>query len=117
MKQVAYIKQELSRNRGRLISVRENMSDSDSETMTRKNFVYLVTRVDAVPEQVPVPQIKIVKKVETGQRFEAFLFKVKGVIYIKKNRFIFQVRYCHTLGIKVFWRTHVLSSDKPAALA
>ncbi len=117
MKQLGYLKQELSRNRGRLISIRENMSDEDSDTATRKNFVYMVTRVDAVPDELPVPQIRVIKKVATEQRYEGLLFKVKGVIYIKKNRFIFQIRYCHSLCIQIYWKTHVLSSDKPAALA
>lgn len=113
MKSVAYKKHDLSRDRGRCISVRENAGDKDSDTLIVKNFVYLVTRVDVVPEQLPEPEIRILKKIDTEHHSEGFLFKVKGVIYIKKNRFIYQIRYGHTLNVRILWKTHVLAPDKP----
>ena len=113
MKRVSYKKNDLSRNRGRSISIRENIADKESDTRVVKNFVYLVTRVDAVPEVLPEPQIRILKKIDTERQTEGFVFKVKGVIYIKKNRFIFQIRYGHSLNIQILWKTHVLAPDKP----
>ena len=113
MKRVAFKKNDLSRNRGRFISIRENDADKDSDTRVVKNFVYLVTRADAVPEQLPQPQIRILKKIDTERRREGFVFKVKGVIYIKENRFIYQIRYAHSLNIQIVWKTHVLAADKP----
>ena len=114
MKRVAYKKNDLSRNRGRAISIRENIADKDSETRVVKNFVYLVTRADAVPDKIPQPQIRILKKIDTERRTEGFVFKVKGVIYIKKNRFIFQICYSHSLNVQILWKTHVLAPGKPA---
>jgi len=113
MKSVTYQKSDLSRNRGRAISIRENVADKDSHTRVVKNFVYLVTRVDAVPEQIPQPEIRVLKKIDTERRREGFVFKVKGVIYIKKNRFIFQIAYGHSLNVQILWKTHVLAPDKP----
>ena len=113
MKHVAYKKNDLAHNRGRAISVRENIADKESDTRVVKNFIYLVRRVDAVPEQMPSPQIRILKKIDTERRSEGFVFKVKGVIYIKKNRFIFQIRYAHSLNVQIVWKTHVLAPDKP----
>jgi len=113
MKYVAYKKNDLSRNRGRAISIRENIADKDSDTRVVKNFVYLVTRADAVPSDLPSPQIRILKKIDTECHTEGFVFRVKGVIYIKKNRFIFQIRYSHSLNIQILWKTHVLAPDKP----
>jgi hypothetical protein len=113
MKHVAYKKNDLSHGRGRTISVRENIADKDSDTQVVKNFVYLVTRADSVPDTLPQPEIRILKKIDTERHTEGFMFKVKGVIYIKQNRFVFQVRYAHTLNVQILWKTHVLASNKP----
>ena len=113
MKRVAYKKTELSNNRGRAISIRENDADKESDTRIVKNFVYLVSAADAVPGNLPQPEIRILKKIDTEHRKESFVFKVKGLIYIKKNRFIFKVRYVHSLNVQVVWKTHVLAPDKP----
>ena len=113
MKCVAYKTYDLSGNRGRRISVRENTADKESDTRIIKNFVYLVTRADAVPEKMPEPEIRILKKIDSESHSEGFLFRVKGVIYIKKNRFVFQIRYAHTLNVQILWKTHVLAPDKP----
>jgi hypothetical protein len=113
MKTVTYKKNDLSRNRGRAISICENVADKDSDTRVVKSFVYLVTRADAVPEVLPQPQIRVLKKIDTERQREGFMFKVKGVIYIKKNRFIFQIAYAHSLNVQIVWKTHVLAPDKP----
>ncbi|MFH0753642.1 MAG: hypothetical protein V2A70_03650 [Candidatus Omnitrophota bacterium] len=113
MKQVSYAKHELSDQRGRTIAVREADSDAETDTSLTKRFVYLVKRVDICPEQAPTPQIKVLKKVDTEHQKERFLLKVKGIVYIKKARFIYELRYCHSLDIRMLWKTHVLSSDNP----
>lgn len=113
MREVAYKKNDLSDSRGRVISIRENVADKDSVTRVVKNFIYLVTRADCVPEEIPQPEIRILKKIDTERHREGFVFKVKGVIYIKKNRFIFQIRYAHSLNVQILWKTHVLVPGKP----
>ena len=117
MRQVEYIKNELSRHRGRFVSVRERINDEETDTSVVKNFVYLVTRVGACPDKLPAPEIRLMKKIDTQANREGFVFKVKGVIYIKKEDSVFQIKYSHGLNIKIFWKTHVLSSDNPAAIA
>ena len=111
MKNVIYAKRELTRNRGRAISVRETLPEKDCDTSTRKSFVYLVRRVKALPEQVSSPEIRVVKVVDSQARRELFFLRVKGVVYFKKGRFVRRVDYLHTLVVKMFWKTHVLSDD------
>ena len=115
MKNVVYKKREFF-GRGRVVSVRENYADKECCTRVMKNFVYLIARADQIPKDIETPRIKIVKKVNSAPRVETFMFRVKGEIYVKEKRFIYRVQYCHSLYVRLFWKTHVLSS-KPAALA
>jgi len=117
MKQVAYIKNELLGKKGRTIAIRENVSDAETDTSLIKRFIYLIKRVDSCPEKAPAPEIRILKKIDTERQREGFLFKVKGVVFVKKHRFIYELKYCHSLNIKMLWKTHVLSSDNPVTLA
>ncbi len=115
MKNITYKKREFI-DRGRVVSIRENSADKDCTTRVMKNFVYLVSRIDQIPEEIEAPQIRIIKKLEGASRAESFLFRIKGEIYIREKRFIYRVQYCHSLHVHLLWKTHVLSS-KPAALA
>ena len=115
MKDVAYIKREMV-DRGRVVSVREHSQDKDCETRVMKNFVYLVSWADAIPQEPEAPEIRITKKISAEDKTESFVFKVKGSIYVKEKRFIYRVRYCHSLCVHLYWKNHVLST-KPAALA
>jgi len=115
MKNVMYIKRELV-DRGRVVSVREQHDEKDSVTRVMKNFVYLVSFADAIPKDLDTPEIHVTKKISAEDKTETFVFKVKGAIYVKENRFIYCVQYCHSLCVHLYWKTHVLST-KPAALA
>jgi hypothetical protein len=115
MKNVIYKKRELP-HKGRAISIREQFADAESSTRVMKNFIYLISRVDEIPGKIPVPEIRVAKYIDTASKTEAFLFKVKGEIYVKEKRFNYRVSYSHSLFITMIWTTHVLSS-KPAALA
>jgi hypothetical protein len=115
MKNILYKKREFV-DRGRVVSIRENSADKECATRVMKNFVYLISRADQIPQEIGAPQIRIVKKVEGEPKVETFLFRIKGEIYVKERRFIFRVQYCHSLNVHIFWKNHVLSS-KPAALA
>ena len=115
MKNVAYIKRTLV-DRGRVISIRENQSDKDCSTRVMKNYVYLVSNVDSIPQELEPPEVRVIKKIMAENKSEIFVFKVKGDIYVKEKRFIYRIRYCHSLCVHLFWKTHVLST-KPVALA
>ncbi len=115
MKRVTYIKREFV-DRGRVVSIRENQDDKDCLTRVMKNFVYLVFHADAIPEDIPAPEISIVKQISSVKKTETFVFKVKGAVFVKEKRFIYCVKYCHSLCVHMFWKTHVLST-KPAVLA
>ncbi len=116
MKNVVYSKKELKGSRGRVVSVREFVPDNDCDTAIRKSFVYLTRRAEAVPETVAAPQVRVLKGVDTQAQSETFFMRIKGTVYFKQGRFIHQVDYLHTLAVRMFWKTHVLSSG-PAALA
>ncbi|NTV29183.1 MAG: hypothetical protein HGA80_03775 [Candidatus Omnitrophica bacterium] len=115
MKNVIYVKRDLV-ERGRVISIREQHADKDSSTRVMKNFVYLISREDAIPEEMDTPEVRVVKKITAEDKSEVFVFKVKGHIYVKEKRFIYKVQYCHSLCVHMIWKTHVLST-KPVALA
>jgi hypothetical protein len=115
MKNITYKKREFI-DRGRAVSIRENSSDKECATRVMKNFVYLVSMADSIPEDIGAPQIRIIKKVVNEPKIETFLFRIKGEIFVKEKRFIYRVQYCHSLYVHLFWKNHVLSS-KPAALA
>ena len=116
MKNVSYKKRDLARFKGRFVAVREFHPDTDCDTNIAKNFVYLLSRADALPEQPPVPTISVIKKIDTAANTEIFHLKVKGEIYLNRGRFIYRVEYCHSLKVRMLWKINVLSS-KPAALA
>ncbi len=115
MKNITYKKRELI-DRGRVVSIRENSADKECNTRVMKNFVYLISMADQVPDEVEAPQIRIVKRLQFEPKIETFLFRIKGEIFIREKRFIYRVQYCHSLYVRMFWKNHVLSS-KPAALA
>lgn len=117
MKNVVYMKRDLSANKGRAVSIREILNDKDCDSRIIKNYVYLVRRVDSVPEEIPKAQINVVKNIDTDAQEEMFRLRVKGMVFIKQNRFVYRIDYCHSLLIRMVWKTHVLSSQDPAALA
>lgn len=115
IRNVTYKKHEFP-DRGRVISIRENSADKECATRVMKNFVYLVSRADEIPQNVPSPEIRMTKKVAEEGRCETFIFKVKGAIFVKEKRFIYRVDYSHGLTVHMNWKNHVLSS-KPVTLA
>ena len=116
MKNLTYHKKDLKSSRGRAVSIRELTPEADCDTAVRKSFVYLTSRADAIPAEMPAPEVRVIKSIDTDKQQEKFRFRVKGVVYFKKDRFICRVDYLHSLSIRMLWKTHVLSS-KPAVLA
>ncbi|NLE65397.1 MAG: hypothetical protein GX606_05745 [Elusimicrobia bacterium] len=110
MKDLVYKKRDLFKSRGRIVSVQEAIHEAETENRITKNFIYLVSRVDEVPGELPQPEIHINKYIDTRDHAEAFRFRVKGTVYMKQKRFIYRVDYCHGLRIRITWKTHVLSS-------
>jgi hypothetical protein len=116
MKTVTYRKRDLARFKGRFVAIREVHPDADCDTNIAKNFIYLLSRVDQLPDKPPTPTINVIKRIDTAANTETFRLKVKGEIFISRGRFIYRVEYCHSLKVRLLWKIHVLSS-KPAALA
>lgn len=112
MKDVVCRKRDLFKNRGRIVSVIEDVTQHDINTRVVKNFVYIVRRVDAVPKMLPTPKIRMLKGVDTQARQEHFIFKVKGAVYIKEKRFIVELRYSHSLNIFMQWKTSAVPVEK-----
>lgn len=118
MKNVSYNKRDIA-GRGRVISIREIYQDGECRTRVMKNFLYLASRADRVPDQSPAPVIRICKRIDTIARTESFIFKIRGKMYIKEKRFIYCIDYCHSLMVRLYWKDKVLTVKpvKPAALA
>jgi hypothetical protein len=116
MKNVTYRKRDLMGYKGRFVAIREIHPDVDCDTNIAKNFVYLLSRADQLPEKPPIPTIHVTKQIDTAANTETFRLRVKGEIFIARGRFIYRVEYCHSLKVRLLWKVHVLSS-KPAALA
>jgi hypothetical protein len=115
MKHVTYSKRDIA-GKGRVVSIRESQEDKESVTRVVKNFVYFINRADCFPEQEAAPQIRLTKKIATDEHSEVFIFKVKGIMHVKERRLVFAVQYCHSLVVKLFWKSPAVAS-KPAALA
>lgn len=115
MKHIRYFKREMAKRRGRIVSVRENHEDQQCISRTMKNYVYLVTRVDALPSEAPDPEISVIKNIDTRFQKEFFYFRVKGVVFMRRKRFIYRVEYIHSLTVKMITKTHVLSESDTAA--
>jgi hypothetical protein len=111
MKNLIYSKKDLVQRCGRAVSVREVAADRECDTQTRKSFVYLVHRVDAVPQQVPAPNVRVIKAVDTRELKEFFFLRIKGTVYFKQGRFIHRVDYLHSLQVRMLWKDPVLSTD------
>lgn len=115
MKHVTYNKRDIA-GKGRIVSIRELQEDKESVTRVVKNFVYFISRADSFPDKEAAPQIRLTKKIATGTHSEVFIFKVKGIMHVKERRLVFAVQYCHSLMVKLFWKSPAVAS-KPAALA
>ena len=99
-----------------MISLSEKSEDKDCKTIVRKHFVYIVSKVNAMEEQLPPPNVYIKKTFKTKQKIENFSFRVKGNFYLTKDRSIFLVGFCHSLKINIEWKQKDISPKKSVTL-
>ncbi len=108
MKKVSYHKKDFQSQRLRGVSLCEFLQDADSVTQIKKTFVYKVTMVDRVEDDIAKPEIFVIKKSLNQGKQESFRCIIKGTVYIRENRFVYCVKYLHGLLIHLKWKTHVL---------
>ena len=116
MRDVLYKKKESLKYRRKMISIIEHSEDDQCKTAVRKNFVYIVTRVDGVEKSIEKPQVFIRKELNKKTQEEKFSFRVKGSFYMTRDRFIFKVDFCHTLRIDIVWKNKIFSPKKSVTL-
>jgi len=116
MREIAYRKKQSLKNRRKVISITENSEDNECKTMVRKSFVYILTEVKHVEDDLGKPEIFIRKSFNSKLKKEKFNFRVKGGFYMTQDRDVFKVDFCHTLNIHIDWKGKVFSPKKSATL-
>lgn len=116
MKQVLYKKRQSLKNRRKMIRLSERSEDKDCKTHVCKNFVYLVQRVSFIEGGMVLPQVYIKKSYDSKQKMERFSFRVKGSFYIRRDRVLLKVHFCHSLRIQIYWKSKEMAPKKTAPL-
>ena len=116
MREILYKKRQSLKNRRKMISISEHAEDTECLTHVHKNFIYMVTRVEAASPAMPQPQIYINKAFNTKSQQERFSFRVKGAFYMPRDRNIFRVDFCHILRIHITWKNKIFSPKKSVTL-
>ncbi len=115
MKEVLY-RNATSLPKGRkAIFISEKCEDKECRTYVRKSFVYLVSPEMRVCQPANAPDIHIRKAYNSKTKEEKFTFRIKGYFYITKDFSVLKVRFCHSLKIKILWKSK-LFSPKSATL-
>lgn len=115
MKKIIYYKKDFTSHPLRGVSLRESLEDAESYTDIKKTFVYKVSCVDHIEENMPKPEVFVMKRSLNQGRKETFRCVIKGVVYVRENRFLYAVQYSHGLLIDLKWKTHVLR-EHPSVL-
>ncbi len=117
MKEVLYKKRQSVKLQRKVITLSEKSEDQDCKTHVRKTFVYLVDRVQRVEDSMGLPQVYIRKIYNSPTKIEKFSFRVKGTFYIRKDRILLKVHFCHSLRIFILWKLKEFAPKKAAPLS
>ena len=116
MRNIIYKKKQSLEHRRKLISICENSEDKECKTYVRKSFVYIVSKVENAEEHPNPPEVFIKKRFDTKSLTERFSFRVKGAFYLKQERSVVKVNFCHTLRINIVWKSKIFSPKKSVTL-
>ena len=116
MKNILYKKKQSAHSRRKIVSICECSEDKECKTYVRKNFLYIVTKEEEAEDDLSVPQVFIKKAIDTKNREEKFSFRVKGCFYTSRDRINFKVRFCHSLKIRITWKTKAFSPKSATQL-
>ena len=116
VREILYKRKQSLKTRKKVISLREKAEDKDCKTIVNKHFVYIVSRVDSMEEQLASPDVFIKKSILTKSKTEKFSFRVKGSFYLNKDRMIYLVGFCHSLKILIEWKQKDFSPKKSVTM-
>lgn len=116
MKEILFKKNSDIQKRTKTLSISHINEDKDCKTHVKKSFIYMVSKVEEVEDQIQPPQIFIRKTINNKTREEHFIFEVKGYFFMSHQRFLMKVRFHHTLVIDIFWKDKIFSPKKSAVL-
>ena len=116
MREVLHKTREVLKGNGRTVLITEHKEDKDCVSDVRKEFVYAAREADR-EETLPVPQVHIEKFYDTLNREEFFSLRVKGAMYMHRNRRLVKIGYSHRLRIRLHWKNHVDSPKKSVTMA
>ncbi len=116
MREILYRKKQSLKTRRKIISLSERAEDTECRTHVRKSFVYIVTKVTEVKETLAQPEVFVKKAFNTKTKEENFSFRVKGSFYMNRDRVLFKIDFCHSLRIRIVWKTKNLSPKKSVTL-
>ncbi len=116
MKDILHKTKEILKGRGKTILLREHMEDKECVSDVRKTFIYLAQEAD-IQGEPGTPQVHVQKFFDSVTQDENFSFRVKGFFYVNRNRRLVKVDYCHTLKIRLHWKSRVSSPKKSVTMA
>ena len=105
------------KNHRKAICLCERAEDTECITYVKKNFIYVLTpKNQDIQTDLPEPDIVIKKAYNSKTKEEKFYFRVKGFFYITKELSVLKVHFCHSLQIKICWKSKIFS-PKPVSLS
>ncbi len=116
IRDVLHKTKEVLRGRGKTVIIREHSEDRECASDVRKTFIYIAEEADIEGEAV-TPQVHIEKSFDSANRNENFVFRVRGLFYVNRNRRLVKVAYCHTLKILLHWKSKESSPKKSVTMA
>jgi len=84
--------------------ISQKTEDKESISTVEKGFDYYVETTPSLEPILDVPQIYIIKTIDTKAKKEHFNFQVKGSFYLNNNRLLVKVNFHHILDIDIAWK-------------
>jgi len=99
MREVVYKNRTSQKKQRRAISVCERSQCKGMCILTRKHFVYMAERQDAMLGPLVAPEYYLIKTFNTKTKEEEFYFRAKGIFYMLKNNTSYKINFCHSLRV------------------
>ena len=116
MRNLLHKTREVLKGQGRIVLITEHKQDHECVSSVRKEFVYVAREADR-EETLPVPIVHIEKSYDSQNRDEFFSLRVKGALYMHRNRRLMKIGYSHRLIIRLHWKSNSASPKKSVTMA
>ena len=101
MKEILYRNRTSTKNKRKIISLSERVQKGNALVHTHRMFIYVIVKEVESVGKLPAPVFSIIKNTNTKTKDERFLFRVKGVFYIIKEKGFLLVSFSHSLRIDI----------------